>query len=830
LEDPRHLLDLIKLVRPKAALFTTYTFSISHFDAVFLPVLRSVGCQDIAVLVDADEAAGSVEESHSRAAGRIYRVAPVIAPGGGVFHPKLAYLAAEDDDVLAVGSGNLTASGQSIQLESFDAVSARAAPTVFQELAEWMQLLASRIQASSWQASQVLAQTAPRARQAHRRNANVVRVGALPSPALVQTLTDTARESLETLFIAEADFAEEVTVLSPFHAPDGGPLLRLAASVEAKSLAIGLDGGRRQLVAPFETGRFKLTLPGRFVIADSARNNKRLHAKVFELKAKDKVLVMTGSVNATAQSFESTKNVEVSLARWLHTSPFSWKDAEPQAYEATQQPSDFGPGRALYVDAWLAADRMLHANVIARGELPTPVKLEIYTGEAVVYRADVQVGADGASTAGPVPLFDTSKASLLTVSGGGLSASCWLNVHEELDIAAAERERRAAIARVLRGEYAAEDIAEVVRLLSMAAHGMAAGHGAALRRPSGEDKAEAEVEFSFLRWGTSGRQRGGTTWLGRNPYELLKALNRWMNSDLTAPAPDEPEVGATKGLKQGVQLLGGTDGEQEGSGQVVDAYALLDQLCQVIPMALERQPELEYGGVLAEIVASRAVDRAFKQGLQMAPCISWLDRFSRFSYPDSATEDLSAVAAAMAGITANRLEGAGQDPQLAMLREAVERIAGAALNEAQWATLVERGLGRELYRRVVDAERGAALLVAPRLACAPTLDDSVLALLRKALNGTRYTPGEEAAAFPEVAVALRERRPRKGALRRGLLDAKALGRAGCPFCFRELSPKEVAALRQKHIIVHRNITCNGLLLFSEQPARLEAALQELGDA
>jgi len=165
-----------------------------------------------------------------------------------------------------------------------------------------------------------------------------------------------------------------------------------------------------------------------------------------------------------------------------------------------------------------------------------------------------------------------------------------------------------------------------------------------------------------------------------------------------------------------------------------------------------------------------------------------------------------------------------------MLREAVERIAGAALREAQWATLVERGLGRELYRRVVDAERGAALLVAPRLACAPTLDDSVLALLRKALNGTRYTPGEEAAAFPEVAVALRERRPRKGALRRGLLDAKALGRAGCPFCFRELSPKEVAALRQKHIIVHRNITCNGLLLFSEQPARLEAALQELGDA
>lgn len=139
LDEPRHLLDLIWLVKPRAALFTTYTFSVGHFDAVFVPVLRSCGCQDISVLVDADEAAHYSEESRSRAAGRVYRVAPVIAPGGGVFHPKLAYLAADADDVLAVGSGNLTASGQSLQLESFDSVSARVAPMVFRELADHLQ-------------------------------------------------------------------------------------------------------------------------------------------------------------------------------------------------------------------------------------------------------------------------------------------------------------------------------------------------------------------------------------------------------------------------------------------------------------------------------------------------------------------------------------------------------------------------------------------------------------------------------------------------------------------------------------------------------------------
>ena len=171
LDEPRHLLDLIWLVKPRTALFTTYTFSVGHFDAVFVPVLRSCGCQDISVLVDADEAAHCSEESRSRAAGRVYGVAPVSAPGRGVFHPELAYLAADADDVLAVGSGNLTASGQSLQLESFDSVSARVAPTVFRELADWVALLASLTEGNSPQAAGLLAQTAPRARQAYRLNA-----------------------------------------------------------------------------------------------------------------------------------------------------------------------------------------------------------------------------------------------------------------------------------------------------------------------------------------------------------------------------------------------------------------------------------------------------------------------------------------------------------------------------------------------------------------------------------------------------------------------------------------------------------------------------------
>ena len=768
----------------------------------------------------------------SRAAGRIYRIAPVIAPGGGVFHPKLAYLAGEADEVLAVSSGNLTASGQSLQLESFDAVSAGTAPTVFRELADWFALLAGLVKVSSPQASALLGQMAPRARQTYLRSASKTS-GPLPAPALVHTLSGTAREALETLFIAEADGAEAVVVLSPFHSPDGGPLLRLAASVDAKSLSVGLDASRPTLVAPFERGRFKPELPSNFVRPDTSRGHRRLHAKVFELHAKEKTLVMTGSVNATAQSFESSKNVEMSLARWLPRSPFAWIEVEPLGYEVTQKSSDFQSSLSLYVDAWLEEDRLLQGRVTARSPMPASLKLTIHRGEFAIFAAEIELDAAGDFSVGPVPPFDASQATLLTVSEGHVSASCWLNVYEELDIAAEERERRAAVARVLRGEYAAEDIAEVVRLLTAGTQAVASGATASLRRPPSEAGADVEVPFSFLRWERSGQHRGGNTVLGRNPNELLKAITRWLNKDLSAPDALDLEIGKSKGLKKSVQLLGGHEGKQATSTGA-GTYQLLDHLCQIIPTALERQPGFEYGGVLAEVAASRAIDRALMQDLNMAPSLSWLDRFSRYTYPEAAHNDICAVATAMACVTAYRLEAQGQDPQLAVLREAVERFVGGLLPIDQWRQYSEAGLGRELFRRVPASERDTVISLSHRLASVQTLDDSLLALLRKAFTDARHSLASEleAATFPEVAAALRERRPRKLDLLRGLMDEAALARksAGCPICYCVLTKQHITTLKQKHMLVHKELNCNRILLLADPVGRLKQGIEDLPDA
>lgn len=74
----------------------------------------------------------------------------------------------------------------------------------------------------------------------------------------------------------------------------------------------------------------------------------------------------------------------------------------------------------------------------------------------------------------------------------------------------------------------------------MAAHGLANGGPSRGGRTGKRTVSEDDAEFAFLRWQNSGRQAGGDTMLGRHPYELLKALNRFLNADVAALGePDE---------------------------------------------------------------------------------------------------------------------------------------------------------------------------------------------------------------------------------------------------------------------------------------------------
>jgi hypothetical protein len=261
-------------------------------------------------------------------------VAPVIAPGGGVFHPKLTYLAGGEADVLVVGSGNLTLPGQSGQLETLDAVSSVSAPNVFKQFEGLANSLADRIEDTSKQAADLLREYSVRASSVAAES-DAVSLVFPNAPILVHSVERPAREQILELWRLTNIVPKTLTVLSPFHAPDASPIFRLADGLGVKHVSIGLDP--RTLVAPLDQNRLKIKRAVRYVVPDVKAKTRRLHGKVFEVLGTNGVLVLTGSINATQQSFESTRNIEVSLARWLPSPCFNWKNEDPVRFE----PNDY---------------------------------------------------------------------------------------------------------------------------------------------------------------------------------------------------------------------------------------------------------------------------------------------------------------------------------------------------------------------------------------------------------------------------------------------------------------------------------------------------------
>jgi hypothetical protein len=102
-----------------------------------------------------------VDNTTSRFGGSRYRVISTTptkeGKGGGIFHPKIAYLESDDGDVFVVSSANLTTQGQSRSLEVVDAVRATRDPLVFGQIADFLELLPARLNLLSREDEEILA-------------------------------------------------------------------------------------------------------------------------------------------------------------------------------------------------------------------------------------------------------------------------------------------------------------------------------------------------------------------------------------------------------------------------------------------------------------------------------------------------------------------------------------------------------------------------------------------------------------------------------------------------------------------------------------------------
>lgn len=116
--------DLIPSDKFHSAIVTGYSFDFCFFERVLLGQLHRAGVTNCLALIDQamlDESLGRLTGA-ARTRSRGYSLVGI--PSKGAFHPKLIFLAGEEDGLLFVGSGNPTASGFGGNLELWGAVSA----------------------------------------------------------------------------------------------------------------------------------------------------------------------------------------------------------------------------------------------------------------------------------------------------------------------------------------------------------------------------------------------------------------------------------------------------------------------------------------------------------------------------------------------------------------------------------------------------------------------------------------------------------------------------------------------------------------------------------
>jgi hypothetical protein len=825
MDQPLNLLDLIKLVNPKIALFTSYTFSVSWFDAKLLPVLRKAGCREIGVLVDADQAASSAEESLSDSVGIFYRLAPIRAPGGGVFHPKLAYLVGEEDHYLAVASGNLTPSGMTFQLENFDVVCLSREPEVFQAFTVFLTTLASQVMPNSPQAAQLLKDAAnlvgPATLQAMPAEPRAYR------PVFIDTLNVSAATTLTQAFRTRFDSASELVSLSPFHSPDGGPVLRLARSVGATTISIGLDPKKR--VAPFDKALYRpLPLKSRFVLPKGDELERRLHAKVLVLKGETASLVMTGSVNATAQSMESLKNVEVSLARWSTKSPFTWVNIKPDDYAPTQNKHEFKARAQLYVDAFVDEEFFVTGVLTQHQPSSKTLFVSVLHGSEVLLKQTLTLASNSSFRVGPLvnPTLG-GKALRILVEAGNLSSSAWLNVVGSLEHHPGEHNRQGMLGRVSQGEPSAEDWDTLIGLLQEDLLNQSS-------RPEKDfnDKKESSGAFNFPKRKNTKSRANGSSGL-RRIEEHLAALNRLLHG------PAEPEPEKNNSLPK-VTFLRKTDKQLEkevatassGDNKIVETRtqsARLERYCEDIAAKLACDAQTPGASTLAQIAACRALHRSQKglDGGDFKTVVVWLSRFAKFNFSDTARQELLPLTVALSCVTAAGKRASPDAelkayPVLSALKQYVEQMANKKLDLEDWQAHAQAGLALMLFCGTTSAEKVAALAAASVLAVTQDIDVAMVRQLKRALAGEALGE-EESFVFPGIQKTVERKRMQLPLLLKSMVTEHEVDHGGCPMCYGHFIAEERRELRLYRSLNHG---CGKLVLYPADKTRMTKMLQE----
>lgn len=484
-------IDIITKGEWQHAFFTTYALSLSFFESQLLKEgLYRRGCRDIHILTDVKGYQMSLSERQSARVGNEYRLSPVRIQNG-IFHPKTVYLAGKEDDLLLVGSGNLTFGGYGRNIECLEAFRKSEQPGIFAQYAEFLNVLEAR--SSLWLPSALGLETTI----SHIRSN--LSEGIATFPQAPQLLHSTNTPVGEQVVSAIDDMApvSELRVLSPFFEQNARGILEFATRLNAPRVTVGLiPEHERQTSFNFEGNYGNIQIEAALARCDKPRN---LHAKWFELCLESgERIVLTGSVNATHKSLMSADNIEIGILRQQSSeeaSELEWLPTEkPKSYEACEFNAAELEHRLLTVEARLEGDGSLAGEIVglADGTKNCLMTLSRPDGYSEVFE-DVSL-SDGQfkHRINDPEAFSLSTGLQLNVQAEGAEGSAWVHVESLLQATRKGFMRPSVIASIFSSEASDDDYIELLHYLRTAGHQHLPAFARPIRKASKRDDRESE--------------------------------------------------------------------------------------------------------------------------------------------------------------------------------------------------------------------------------------------------------------------------------------------------------------------------------------------------
>lgn len=448
----------------KHALFTTYTLSLSYFESeVLRPLIRS-GCNDIWLIADAEGYRASLLERRSARVGQEYRLIPAALPHG-ILHAKCIYLASDNEDLLLVGSGNLTFGGHGRNAEVFEALRPEGASNAFEEFALFLESIGSRpdikLARSEW-----VEDFAGRARSAARRGHD------LPDGRevrLVHSLDTPVVGQLPDLLAPYGSCAQAI-VMSPYYDPDGSAVAQLLDAVKSPNGVVAVTAKGDDSPFPFAAASTWKRPVAPLRLREPEK--RFVHAKWYEFALKDRRLLLTGSINATRKALTTTDNIELGVLRPLDqtSSPLGWVSTATPAFKAQKpMPSGLGSHELVYASFDRSEPDWLRGHLISLQPVAGLWQMRLVQADGDSFAHDVQIDDTGHFSLREKALehFSQVPALQIVLTIGERQARGWVHNDMLLGMKGRRRLTAGALSRLMRRDASDDDIQALLDYLSI---------------------------------------------------------------------------------------------------------------------------------------------------------------------------------------------------------------------------------------------------------------------------------------------------------------------------------------------------------------------------